>query len=200
MLTNDKPRASRPPDPLARARPHLHQRAPEIQLYGTLLRYPVALDEKTRAESVGQLNQVLVDTMTLRDLYKKHHWQTAGASFYELHLLYDKHHRRQAKLVDQLAERVQTLGGVAIAMAADVAEMTMIPRAPRGREEVPAQLSRLLEAHEMLILTVRKAIDLTAQIGDHGSNDLLISDVLRTNEMQVWFLSEHLVGAPLVEA
>ena len=164
MLANEKTRASRPPDPLARARPHLHQRAPEIQPYGKLVRYPIALDEKTRAESVGLLNQVLVDTMMLRDLYKKHHWQTAGASFYELHLLYDKHHKRHAKLVDKLAERVQTLGGVAIAMAADVAEMTTIPRPPRGREEVPVQLSRLLEAHEMLILAVRKAVDRTAQI------------------------------------
>jgi starvation-inducible DNA-binding protein len=187
-------------DPLRLARPRLHQRAHEIQPYGTVLRYPLALGEKARVESVALLNQVLADSMTLRDLYKKHHWQVSGATFYQLHLLYDKHYGEQAELIDALAERVQTLGGVAVAMAADVAELTMIPRPPRGREEVPVQISRLLEAHEMLLLEVRKAADATAQLGDQGSNDLLVSQVLRTNEMQVWFLSEHLVEAPLTRA
>ena len=187
-------------DMLARAKPHLHQHAYEIQPYGTVVRRSIALDEKARVESIGILNQVLVDTMTLRDLYKKHHWQVSGATFYQLHLLYDKPYGEQAELVDALAERIQTLGGVAIAMAADVAELTMIPRPPRGREEVPVQISRLLEAHEMLILEVRRGADKSAQVGDQGTNDLLVSQVLRTNEMQVWFLSEHLVDAPLTRA
>jgi starvation-inducible DNA-binding protein len=138
--------------------------------------------------------------MTLRDLYKKHHWQVSGATFYQLHLLYDKHHDEQVKLVDAIAERIQTLGGISIAMAPDVAEMTRIPRPPRGREEVPVQISRLLEAHEMLLQQTRRDADKTALLGDQGSNDLLVSEVLRTNEMQVWFLSQHLVNAPLTEA
>ena len=184
-------------DALAQARPTFHQHAHEIQPYGTVLRYPIALDEKVRTESAALLNQVLVDTMTLRDLYKKHHWQVSGATFYQLHLLYDKHFGEQAELVDAIAERIQTLGGISIAMAADVAELTMIPRAPRGREAVPVQISRLLEAHEMVLLQVRRGADKTAQLGDQGTNDLLVSQVLRTNEMQVWFLSEHLVDAPL---
>ena len=187
-------------DVLRIAKPHFHQHAHEIQPYGTVLRYPLALDEKARVESVAILNQVLVDTMTLRDLYKKHHWQVSGATFHQLHLLYDKHYQEQSELIDTVAERVQILGGVSIAMAADVAELTMIPRPPRGREEVPVQLSRLLEAHEMLILQVRRGADKAGQLGDQGTNDVLVSDVLRTNEMQVWFLSEHLVSSPLTEA
>jgi starvation-inducible DNA-binding protein len=187
-------------DGLRMAKPRFHQHAPEIQPYGTVLRYPLALDEKARVDSVAILNQVLVDTVTLRDLYKKHHWQVSGATFYQLHLLYDKHYQEQSGLVDAIAERVQTLGGVSIAMAADVAELTVIPRPPRGREQVPVQLSRLLEAHEMLILEVRRGADRAAELGDQGTNDLLVSDVLRTNEMQVWFLSEHLVSSPLTEA
>jgi starvation-inducible DNA-binding protein len=180
--------------------PHFHQHAHESQPYGTVLRYPLALDENARVASVATLNQVLVDTMTLRDLYKKHHWQVSGATFHQLHLLYDRHYQEQTGLIDALAERVQMLGGVSIAMAADVAEMTMIPRPPRGREQVPVQLSRLLEAHEMLLLAVRSGADGAARLGDQGTNDLLVSQVLRTNEMQVWFLSEHLVSAPLTEA
>jgi starvation-inducible DNA-binding protein len=182
------------------AQPLIHQRAREIQPYSSLVNLPLALDRKARLETVAILNQVLADTMTLRDLYKKHHWQVSGATFYQLHLLYDKHHDEQVKLVDAIAERIQTLGGISIAMAPDVAEMTQIPRPPRGREEVPVQISRLLEAHEMLLQQTRRDADKTALLGDQGSNDLLVSEVLRTNEMQVWFLSQHLVNAPLTEA
>jgi starvation-inducible DNA-binding protein len=88
--------------------------------------------------------------MTIRDLYKKHHWQQAGPAFYQLHLLFDKHYDEQADLVDEIAERIQTLGGISIAMAPDVAETTMIERPPKGREETPVQISRLLEAHEII--------------------------------------------------
>ncbi len=147
-----------------------------------------------------QLNQLLADSMTLRDLYKKSHWQVAGPTFYQLHLLYDKHYGEQVELVDTIAERIQILGGVSIAMAADVAETTQIERPPRGREEVPVQLSRLLDAHQIIIRQCRPLAERASKLGDDGTNDLVVSDVLRTNEMQLWFLSEHLVNVPLVEA
>jgi starvation-inducible DNA-binding protein len=150
--------------------------------------------------SVEALNQILVDTMVLRDLYKKHHWQVAGHTFYQLHLLFDKHYDEQSALVDRPAERIQSLGGISIAMAHDVAEMTRIERPPRGREAVPVQLSRLLEAHEIIIQEVREAARQASAGGDDGTNDLLVSDVLRAHEMQVWFLAEHLVDTPLVRA
>jgi starvation-inducible DNA-binding protein len=184
-------------DVMQRARPNLHQHAHEIQPYGHIVKLPIALSEKVCATSVELLNQLLADTMTLRDMYKKHHWQVAGPTFFQLHLLYDKHYKEQVALVDIIAERIQVLGGVSIAMAPDVAETTMIPRVPRGREEVPVQLSRLLEAHEMIILATRSDAEKTNDLGDFGTNDLLVSNVLRTNELQVWFLSEHLVDTPL---
>ena len=184
-------------DTLRFARPHFHQHAAEIQPYGTTLRYPIALDEKVRLESISILNQLLADTMTLRDLYKKHHWQVSGATFHQLHLLFDKHHGEQDELVDTIAERIQLLGGVSLAMAADVAETTIIPRPPRGREEVPVQISRLLEAHEFILKEARTMAREASEVGDDGTNDLLVSDVIRGNELQVWFLSEHLVAMPL---
>jgi starvation-inducible DNA-binding protein len=147
-----------------------------------------------------QLNQLLADTMTLRDLYKKSHWQVAGPTFYQLHLLYDKHYDEQVELVDAIAERIQLLGGVSLAMAGDVAETTQIERPPRGREEVPVQLSRLLDAHQVIIRHTRTLARRASELGDDGTNDLLVSEVLRTNELQVWFLSEHLVNVPLVKA
>jgi len=194
--------SKRNPRPTAKlsAQPRLHQSANEIQAYGTVNHLlPLELEEPVRLEVTAQLNQVLADTMTLRDLYKKSHWQTAGPTFYQLHLLFDKHYDEQVELVDSIAERIQLLGGVSIAMAADVAETTQIERPPRGREVAPVQLSRLLDAHQVIIGEIRKLARRASELGDDGTNDLLISQVLRTNELQVWFLSEHLVNVPLVQ-
>ena len=159
-----------------------------------------ALAESVCEESVENLNQLLADTMTLRDLYKKHHWQVAGPTFYQLHLLFDKHHDEQNELVDTIAERIQLLGGVSVAMAHDVAETTLIPRAPKGREEVPVQISRLLHAHEIVLQEARAMARRAAEGGDDGTNDLIVSGVIRSNELQVWFVAEHVVEMPLVQA
>jgi starvation-inducible DNA-binding protein len=185
---------------LKRATPLVHQQAHEIQPFGHLVRMPIALSETTCKESVENLNQLLVDTITLRDLYKKHHWQVAGPTFYQLHLLFDKHYDEQNALVDAIAERIQLLGGVSIAMAHDVAERTLVPRPPKGREEVPVQISRLLHAHEIVLKEARTMARLAAQGGDDGTNDLIVSDVIRRNELQVWFVAEHAVDVPLTHA
>src|SRR3981189_3595481 len=181
------------------AQPHFDQRAPEIQTCGTVSHaLPLDLEEPVRLEMTEQLNLLLADTMTLRDLYKKSHWQVAGPTFYQLHLLFDKHYEEQAEIVDGIAERIQLLGGISVAMAADVAETTRIERPPRGREEVPVQISRLLDAHLLIIGHCRELGARADQLGDDGTNDLVVSDVLRGNELQVWFISEHLVDMPLV--
>src|SRR5690242_7810038 len=185
---------------MQRAEPLLHQHVPEIQPYGHLIRMPIALSEATCKESVENLNQLLADTITLRDLYKKHHWQAAGPTFYQLHLLFDKHYGEQNELVDAIAERIQLLGGVSLAMAADVAETTLIPRPPKGREEAPVQISRLLHAHEIVLKESRTMARLAAGRGDDGTNDLIVSDVIRRNELQVWFVAEHVVEVPLTHA
>jgi len=182
------------------ATPVDRQHAHEIQPFGHLVRMPLALSETACRESVDNLNQLLADTITLRDLYKKHHWQTAGPTFMQLHLLFDKHAGEQSELVDDLAERVQTLGGVSIAMAHDVAETTLIPRAPKGREAAPMQISRLLHAHEIVIKEARTMARRAAETGDDGTNDLLVSDIIRQNELQAWFLAEHVIDVPLVRA
>ena len=185
---------------LKAAQPLVHQHAPELQPYGHTIRMPIALSENVCKESVEILNQLLADTMTLRDLYKKHHWQVAGPTFYQLHLLFDKHYGEQNELVDAIAERIQILGGVSVAMAPDVAELTLIPRPPKGREEVPVQISRLLHAHEIILKEARTMARLTANAGDDGTNDLIVSDIIRSNELQVWFIAEQIVDTPLVRA
>ena len=184
----NRPTAKKRDNILDRVRPLLDRDAHEIQPFGAIVKLPIALAEDVCKASVENLNQLIADTITLRDMYKKHHWQVAGPTFYQLHLLYDKHFNEQSELVDALAERIQSLGGISIAMAHDVAETTLIPRLPRGRQPVPVQLSRLLHAHEILLLEARTMAKQAAQAGDDGTNDLLVSDVIRTNELQVWFL------------
>ena len=185
---------------LKRAAPVTGQHAHEIQPFGHLVRMPIALSEHACKESVDNLNQLLADTMTIRDLYKKHHWQVAGPTFYQLHLLFDKHYDEQNEVVDAVAERIQLLGGVSVAMAHDVAETTLVPRAPKGREEVPVQVSRLLHAHEIVLKEARAMARRAAEAGDDGTNDLIVSAVIRRNELQVWFVAEHIVNVPIVEA
>ena len=185
---------------LKRATPLVHQQAHEIQPFGHLVKMPIALSEQACKESVDNLNQLLADTIALRDLYKKHHWQVAGPTFYQLHLLFDKHYEEQNQLVDAIAERIQLLGGVSIAMAHDVADTTLIPRPPRGREEAPVQISRLLHGHEIVLKEARAMARLAAKSDDAGTNDLIVSDVIRRNELQVWFVAEHVVDSPLTQA
>ena len=179
--------------------PHWHAHAKEIQKFGSIIEdMPHPLSAKVRADMVAKLNQLLADSIALRDMYKKHHWQVSGPTFYQLHLLFDKHYEEQAGIVDTIAERVQLLGGVTIAMGGDVAEITRIPRPPRGREDVPVQISRLLEAHKIIMKRCLDIAESADDAGDHGTNDLVVSNVLRPNELQSWFIGQHLVEMPLV--
>ena len=186
--------------PQVKAAPVLGQRGKIVQEFGTVIKLPTGLEEEALLESTRNLNQVLADTITIAQMYKKHHWQMSGPTFYQLHLLLDAHYEKQLELIDLIAERIQALGGIAIAMPHDVAEHTRIERPPIDREEVPVQLSRLLEAHEVILKEAHEFAKAAGDSGDDGTNDLLVSNVIRTNEPQVWFLAEHLVAMPLVEA
>lgn len=179
--------------------PHLAATGTEIQRFGALRLLPIALSAEARTESCQIINAILADTMILYALYKKHHWLVAGPTFFQLHLLFDKHADEQLELVDLLAERVQSLGGIAVGDPRHAAELTSIDRPPDGAEDVPAMLHRLLDAHETVIDKVRRAIKKTEKSGDWGSNDLLMSDVLRRHELHVWFVAEHIVDVPLIE-
>ena len=180
------------------AQPVLNQRSKEIQPFGTLVYYPLGLSEAAKKASVDALNAILADTVTLRELYKKSHWQVTGATFYQLHLLFDKHFEEQNELVDKIGERIQTLGGMTLVMPADVARLSRVEQPQTGREEVPVQLSRLLEAHELILGASHAAARVASSNGDDGTADLLIADVIRTGEKQVWFVAQHLVDTPLV--
>ena len=183
----------------AKVAPHWHAQAKEIQAYGSVIAdMPHRLSADVRADMVAKLNQLLADSIQIRDMYKKHHWQVSGPTFYQLHLLFDKHFEEQVELVDTIAERIQLLGGVSIAMGGDVAQITKIPAPPRGKEEVPVQISRLLEAHKLIMQDCHDIGEAADDAGDDGTNDMVISDILRPNELQSWFIGQHLVEMPLI--
>lgn len=200
MKETNKVSGTRTTERAIMAAPVIDQESKEIQGFGTRFKVPLGIKDSTCEESISNLNRVLADTITLRDLYKKCHWQTSGATFYQLHLLFDKHYNEQAELVDLIAERIQVLGGISVAMGGDVAKMTAIEAPPMGREEVPVQISRLVNAHETIFKFARSAAKKAADGGDDGTNDLLVSNIIRTNELQVWFVSEHLVALSPTEA
>ncbi len=181
------------------AEPKLDLHGPEIQAFGSLRHLPIGLPDRARRSSCRSLNEILADSMVLYAMYKKHHWLVAGPTFYPLHLLFDKHAEEQTEIVDAVAERIQLLGGIAVGDPRHAAELTTIERPPDGAEPVAVMIDRLLEAHGVLLAKVRRAIEATEESKDWGTNDLLMSDVLRRNELQVWFLAQHVVDVPLIE-
>ena len=191
-------RSSGPAKARRSADPELGARGPEVQAFGTLRLLPIGLPATTRERSVKLLNGILANSMILAAMYKKHHWLVAGPTFYQLHLLFDKHAAEQVELIDLIAERVQSLGGIAVGDPRHAAELTTIERPPNGAEDVPVMIDRLLEAHETVIKKIRAAIEATEEAKDWGTNDLLMGDVLRRHELQVWFVAEHVVDLPLV--
>ena len=181
------------------SQPRLHQHeGGEIQKFGTVKQFPIGLSYDARMYAGEKLNRTLADTQILYALYKKSHWNVRGATFYQLHLMLDKHAGEQLALIDVIAERIQSLGAVAVGDPRHAAELTGISRAPNGVEQVPAMLSRLLDAHERILIDAHETAAKSAELGDDGTNDLLVSQVIRTGELQCWFLAEHLVEAPLV--
>jgi starvation-inducible DNA-binding protein len=171
----------------------------EVQRFGTTRLLPIALAKDARSDSCRLLNEILADSMVLYAMYKKHHWLVGGPTFYQLHLLFDKHAEEQTEVIDLIAERVQSLGGISVGDPRHAAELTTIDRPPNGAEDVPAMIHRLLNAHETILEKVRVAIDKTEKSKDWGTNDLLMSDVLRRHELQVWFIAQHVVDEPLIE-
>ena len=164
--------------------------------------YPTRNDlpAELRSKLEKLLNARLADALDMEAATKQAHWNVKGPHFIALHELFDRVHTNIEEHVDTIAERIQLLGGISIAMAHDVAETTKIERPPRGREEVPVQISRLLDAHQIIIGYCRTLAARADELGDDGTNDTVVSDVLRTNELESWFLSEHLVQMPLVHA
>jgi starvation-inducible DNA-binding protein len=182
------------------SQPHLEPTSREIQRFDQLRDLPIGLDAADRSAHAAGLNVILADTRILHDLYKKSHWNMRGHTFYQLHLLMDEHAKGQYALIDQIAERIQQLGAIAVGDPRHVAELTTIERAPDGAEDIPNVLTRLLDAHERIVKASRELAEKAGDAKDTTTEDLLSSAVTPTNELQIWFVAEHLVDTPLIDA
>jgi len=138
--------------------------------------------------STAILQSILANTIFIYSLYKKYHWHVVGKDFYEYHLLFDKHAEQQLPIIDAVAERLRTLGEIAPGMPQDIIKNSTL-KEPSGATQDPViMVNNLLKIHEAYIQEVRGAIEITNTSGDEGTNDLLVSDVLRVHELQTWFI------------
>jgi starvation-inducible DNA-binding protein len=180
------------------AQPILNQRSKSIQPFGTVVNYPIALSEAVRKANVASLNQILADSIYLRDLYRKSEWQVTGATFRQMKHLFHRHYKKLDHIVGKIGKRVQTLGGVSVVVPNDVVEMTKIERPPIDREELPVQLSRLLEGHERILAECHALARQGDANGDDGTVELISDHVILPLEKAVWHLAAHLTDTPLV--
>jgi starvation-inducible DNA-binding protein len=138
-----------------------------------------------RAGIVDYLHQLLADTVTLRDMYAMQRRQVSDPAFHPRYLLFDRHFAGQHVLVEEISERVQTLGGITIDATHAITERTLIPRVHNGFAEASTHLSRLLQAHEIVLVVSRATAH---EISQFGTDEPTVSDVIRTNESHVWSL------------
>lgn len=96
------------------SQPRLHQHGVEVQKFGSVRQFPLGLSCEARMDSCQRLNHLLADSQILHALYKKHHWLMRGTTFYQLHLLLDKHAGEQLALVDTPLVRAEASGAAAV--------------------------------------------------------------------------------------
>jgi starvation-inducible DNA-binding protein len=154
----------------------------------------IGLDDS--GSMIDLLNPVLADLITLRDLYTQHHRQISGPTTLQRHRLFDEHLSQLNELIDQVEERLRILGGIDAVSDVDAASLTRAPRPSRGQESTSQEISRLLEAQEIVLRSMRTAALFAEEHDDSSTHDLLVRGVLRANEMQAWYLAEHQSHGP----
>lgn len=152
----------------------------------------LAMEPEALALVAPPLMVVLANSLYMYSLYKKYHWHVAGQDFYQYHRLFDKHAAAQLPIIDAVAERLRTIGGHADAMPADVVRLCTLKELDGVGHKPEDMVACLLHCHELYIRELRKAIDAADESDDEATEDLLVSDVLRPHELQVWFLRSSL--------
>lgn len=155
----------------------------------------LALDPDAVKKNARNLQVILANTIYMYQLYKKYHWHVTGKDFYQYHLLFDKHAGEQPALIDGIAERMRTLGLDVAAMPMDVSADATLSEKEAAGHDPQAMVRNLLNAHEEYLKHVREAVAVTEDAGDDGTNDLLVSDVMRVHELQTWFIRSSVAAS-----
>lgn len=144
------------------------------------------------------LQIALANSIFIYNLYKKYHWHVRGRDFYQYHLLFDEHAKQQLPIIDSLAERLRTLGFMAPGMPGDV-ERNKSVNEPDTSDFTPLVLCEsLLKVHDAYLKHLRSTIDIADEVDDEGTEDFLVSDVLRVHELQVWFLRSSIENTEVI--
>ena len=158
-----------------------------MSAYSTKIDIPAA----TRDKVIALLNQQLADTFDLFSQIKQAHWNVKGMHFIALHELFDKLAEEAEDYVDDVAERVTALGGVALGTARVAAGASHLPEFPLGGVPGKAAVEALVERYALLAASTRKAIETAAVLGDADTSDLF-TGISRGLDKSLWFLEAHL--------
>ncbi|MBX3448673.1 MAG: DNA starvation/stationary phase protection protein Dps [Planctomycetaceae bacterium] len=148
------------------------------------------MEEPLRKKMVSVLNARLADLIDLKLQTKQAHWNVKGPSFFSLHQLFDQFAETLDEHVDNVAERVVALGGVALGTVEAVAEWSELPEYPSDISSGSAHVTALCTSVMQAAKTVRADIDISADAGDAGTADLL-TGVSRDLDKYLWFLESH---------
>ncbi|MEQ9550908.1 MAG: Dps family protein [Coleofasciculus sp. G3-WIS-01] len=150
----------------------------------------IGISEQDRKEIAEGLSRLLADTYTLYLKTHYFHWNVTGPMFHSLHNMFETEYTELAVAVDDIAERIRTIGYPAPGSYSEFAELSSIPET-RGVPEATEMVRLLVEANEAVVRTAREAFPAAERANDESTVDLL-TERMRTHEKTAWMLRSML--------
>jgi starvation-inducible DNA-binding protein len=151
----------------------------------------LGLSGKSRDAVLAALGRLLADEHVLYVKTRNFHWNVTGPHFGPLHQLFERQYDELAEVIDEVAERIRILGGVAPGSMKEFLKLTQIDEQPGGKLEAEKMIAALLSDHETVIRSLREAIEVADKAGDAGTDDFL-TGLLEDHEKKAWMLRAHL--------
>jgi len=150
----------------------------------------IDLSQNDRQGLIELLNHRLADTADLYSQIKQAHWNVKGLNFFQLHELFDTLAAEIFPFIDTVAERVTSLGGVALGTSRMAAASSSLPEYPADATNGQEHLKALIDRYSIYVSNVRKAIDQADDHNDKTTADLF-TEISRTVDKHLWFLEAH---------
>jgi starvation-inducible DNA-binding protein len=151
----------------------------------------LGLSSKSRDTVVSLLARLLADEHVLYVKTRNFHWNVTGLDFGSLHALFETQYNALAETIDEIAERLRSLGGVAPGSMKEFLKLTRLDEQPGGKLEAEKMIAALLSDHEAVVRALREDIKAADKAGDAGTNDFLVG-ILEAHEKTAWMLRAHL--------
>ena len=155
----------------------------------------LGIKEQNLTEINDLLNHVLADGNVLYIKLRKFHWNLSGDNFMELHKLFEEQYDAVAEAIDEVAERISTLGGIAIGTTSEFAELSLLIENPGKIPNIQEMIKELVNDHETIVKSLRKFVDDTEEkYGDKGTSDFL-TGLMQAHEKMAWKLRKYFKGS-----